>query len=149
MNPGVAVVIGCIFALVATVLAFLYIMPEKKRKNLNPFFQKIADILNFKQLLIEKVLKALYVFNTFAVIFGGFFMLFSGNRNYYYDSFQSLALYGLLMMILGPIVVRLTYEGLMLFILLVKNTIEINKKLSAPEQAEPQKAESDSFGLEG
>lgn len=105
-------------------------LPEKKRKDLSPFLQKLSDILNFKQLLIEKILKALYVFLTCCCIFNGFFMIFSKNWG------QSYALPGFLLMLFGPIIVRLLFEGLMLSILLVKNTIEINKKIPAPEKAE-------------
>ena len=36
---------------------------------------------------------------------------------------------GLLVMILGPIVERLMFEACMMFVLLVKNTMEIKKKL--------------------
>ena len=40
---------------------------------------------------------------------------------------------GLLMMILGPIIIRLAYEFIMMFILLVKNVIQINNKLKGDE----------------
>lgn len=40
--------------------------------------------------------------------------------------------YGLLLMILGPIVVRLIFEFLMMALLLVKNVISINNKMRAP-----------------
>ena len=43
-------------------------------------------------------------------------------------------------MILGPIVLRITYEFMMLAILLVKNVIDINKKLPAPEAPVAPKA---------
>ena len=38
---------------------------------------------------------------------------------------------GVLRMVLGPVMLRLSYEGIMMFLLLVKNTAEINQKLSA------------------
>ena len=38
-------------------------------------------------------------------------------------------------MIGGPIVIRIAYEILMMFILLVKNTMEINKKMPAATEA--------------
>ncbi len=37
--------------------------------------------------------------------------------------------YGLLLMILGPIALRLAYEMILMLIIAVKNIIEINKKL--------------------
>ena len=94
-----------------------------------------AFILNFKTLFIEKILKALYVFATaFALIFG-FLMLFSFVKvGGYWGTASTIhwyGYYGLLIMIGGPIAIRLTYEVIMLFILLVKNVMDINKKLSA------------------
>lgn len=40
-------------------------------------------------------------------------------------------LYGLLIAIVGPFAVRLVYEGLIMGLLLVKNVIQINKKLKS------------------
>ena len=45
---------------------------------------------------------------------------------------QSTFLYGLGIMLLGPLVLRVTYEFVMMAILLVQNVIGINRKLKAP-----------------
>ena len=124
----VAFIIGGILAVAGTVLAMIFITPEKRRGTLPGFLRVVADIFNFKFLILEYILKALYILETLACILIGFFMLFSGVR-FFGGGFYSFALYGVMLMILGPIVVRLLYEGIMLFILLVKNTMEINKKL--------------------
>ena len=138
----VAEIIGIVVAIAGTVLAFIFLLPEKKRTSLNKFFQVIADIFNFKILFIEKILKALYIFVTLFCVVCGFFMLFSGERLSSFwgeGSFKSFALQGLILMIFGPIVVRVTYELLMLIILLVQNVISINKKIPEPvKEAAPQ-----------
>ena len=77
----VAEIIGIVVAIAGTVLAFIFLLPEKKRTSLNKFFQVIADIFNFKILFIEKILKALYIFVTLFCVVCGFFMLFSGERH--------------------------------------------------------------------
>lgn len=69
------------------------------------------------------MLQALYIFATAFVILSGFFMLFQTTYGHW------LGGYGLLTMILGPIVIRLVYELLMMMVLLVKNVIAINNKL--------------------
>ena len=43
--------------------------------------------------------------------------------------------YGLLLIVFGPIIVRIIYEALVMFVLLVKNTIQINNKLKSQEEA--------------
>ncbi len=128
MPISVAYILGAIFAIGATVCAFIFILPEKKVAKLPKFLRIVADILNFKDLLLEKIMRVLYVFATAYCLLSGFFMLMSG---YYsmWGGFQSSAPQGLLVMLVGPIAVRLAFEGIMMFILLVKNTIEINKKM--------------------
>lgn len=130
-------VIGIVLAVVATVAICILVMPKSKREQLTGFLAKLHDIVNFKSLIIEKILKVLYVFFSCAAILVGFFEIFAGVP----------FLLCLAIIVLGPIVIRLIYEGLMLFIICVQNVIEINKKLDGglaqrPEQpalpAEPK-----------
>ena len=119
-------VIAVILAITATVLAFIFIVPDKRRKKLNKFGKFIHDTLNFKYLIIEKILQALYIFFTvghsdrllYAVYCNGRM----ARRQYMVGG------YGILL-IFGPIVIRLFYEFVIMFVLLVKNVIKINSKL--------------------
>ncbi len=125
------VVLGLITAVAATVLAFIFILPEKKRAKLPKILKIVSDILNMKQLFIETFFRALYILSSFACVFVGVFMLFGFDvySGRYYNHTSWYGGWGLLIAILGPVVVRIVFEGIMMFILLVKNTIEINKKL--------------------
>ena len=129
MPSGISIV-AAVLALVLTVLAFIFIVPEKRREKMKGFGRFLHDTVNFKYLVVEKILQAFYIFSTVLVILTGFFMLFITVDSYWGDS-QWLGGYGLLVMIVGPIVLRLVYELLMMGILLVKNVISINKKLGA------------------
>lgn len=120
---GALSVVATILAIVVTVLAFIFIVPEKRREKLNAFGKFLHDTCNFKYLVVEKILQALYIFATAVVILNGFFMLFTVVYG------QWLGGYGILVMILGPIVIRLVYELLMMVIILIKNVISINNKL--------------------
>lgn len=114
-----------IISIILTILLAILVVPEKRRNGLPKFFQVIHNICNFKGLLLEKVLKILYIFSTINVMLTGIFTWFSGGYN-----FGMTFLTGLLILVLGPILVRLAYEFLMLFVLLVKNVIQINNKLN-------------------
>lgn len=114
-----------IISIVLTILLLVLVVPEKKREGLPKFFQVVHDICNFKGLLLEKVLKVFYIFTTICVMLVGIFTWFSGGYN-----FGMTFLIGLLILILGPILVRLVYELMMLFDLLVENVIQINNKLN-------------------
>ena len=122
-DPTPFLIISIVAAFIATILLFILVLPDKKRANLNGFFKGIADIFNFRTLLIEKIVKFLYTFTTIAAVLFGFFMLFMQEFG------RSLALYGLLVMFISPIAIRLMFEITMMAILLVKNVIEINNKL--------------------
>ena len=125
---GAFSVIGGILAVVATVLAYVFIVPENRREKLNAFGKFLHDTCNFKYLIAEKILQALYIFFTADMIILGFFMLFAAPKDFFGDR-HWLGGYGILVMVLGPIVIRLVYELLMMAVLLLKNVISINNKL--------------------
>ncbi len=122
-NPAPFLIVSIILAIIGTVLAFIFLLPESKRPKLNSFFKSLADIFNFKSLLIEKILKFTYILATLFAILYGFFMLFMQTYG------QSMALAGILVIIFAPIAIRLTYEITMMFVIMLRNVIEINKKL--------------------
>ena len=125
---GIFTIVGGILAIVATVLAYVFIVPEKRREKLNAFGKFLHDTCNFKYLIVEKILQALYIFFTADMIILGFFMLFAAPKDYFGNR-HWLGVYGILTMILGPIMIRLVYELLMMAVLLLKNVISINNKL--------------------
>ena len=96
-------------------------------QKLGRFGKFLHDAVNFKFLIVEKILQALYIFVTAYVILCGFFMLFMAPETW--TGRHWLGGYGILLMVLGPIAVRLCYELLMMAVLLLKNVISINRKL--------------------
>ena len=144
MNSGfIAIfVLSILLAITATVLAFIFIVPDKKRQKLGAFGKFLHDTVNFKYLIIEKILQALYIFATSMCILLGFLMLFYVQPGYEYMYYTSPSVwyggYGILLMILGPISIRLSYELIMMAILLVKNVIQINNKLKGDGDTKEQ-----------
>ena len=128
---------GIVLALAATVLLYIFVLPEKKREKLPKLLQMAHDIFNFKGLLLETLIKGVYVLSTVACITVGLCSLLGFNvyESYYSGlKFQWAGGYGLLLMIVGPIVLRILFELVMMFILLGKNTIEINNKLKNKDE---------------
>ncbi len=115
-------IVGLILAIVATVLAYIFIMPKSKVKNLNKFLYFLHNVFTFKTLLVEKIFRALYVSTTIYCIISGFLTLFT--------SFLA----GLLTMVLGPVSVRIVFEMIMMFVMLVQNTNAIRNKLCGEEE---------------
>ena len=120
---GTLGIIAILLAIIATVLAFIFIVPAKRREKMGKFGKFLHDACNFKFLIVEKILQALYIFFTALVILVGFFMLFCSDWSGWMGG------KGILLMILGPVAVRLSYELVMMAVLAVKNIISINSKL--------------------
>ncbi len=144
---SIMTVLGVIATIVATVLLYVKVIPESKRASLPKALAFCHDVFNFKSLLIEKIVRFLYVILTVACVVIGFFMLFSVTSYYnFYGDTQVVWYggYGILLMILGPIALRISFELMMMFILLVKNVIQINNKLGESKAGEEVKI-TDSF----
>ncbi len=132
MSVGVAYVLGILFAIVATVLACIFVWPQKRVPKMNKFMYALHNIVNFKSLMIEKLIKLLYIFSTCMVICIGFFMLFSVEETWTGNVYMGGA--GILLIIIGPIVIRFSYELLMMSIVLVEGVTAIRKKICDDEQ---------------
>ena len=130
-TAGFMNILAIILAIAATVLAFIFIVPSKKREKLGGFMRFLHDFLNFKFLIIEKILQALYILCTAYCICFGVTSLFSFTYyEYWGDSHLSWGGgVGILTLLIGPFIVRLVYEGLMLTLILIKNVIQINNKI--------------------
>lgn len=129
MSNIIFIAISLILAIGATVLAFIFIVPEKQREKLSAFGKFLHDTCNFKYLMVEKILQALYILSTAFVIIFGVFMLFSVRQDYWNGTTWNGGI-GVLLIVLGPILIRLGYELMMMAILLLKNVISINRKLA-------------------
>ena len=146
-TTGLMLFIAIVATIVGTILAYKHIVPEKKRENLNKLGKFLSDVFNFKFLIVEKILQFLYVLSTIACVCTGICMIFgisiytSSWSNETYTTWYGI--YGILLAILGPIAVRISFECLMMFILLVKNVIQINKKLKG--QADDEHYQMPSF----
>ena len=142
---GFAAFLGLVATGVFTFLAYKYIIPENKRAGLNKLGQFLHDVFNFKFLIIEKVLQFFYVLATVACICFGLSMIFGFTAYEWRDKVYTdwYGLYGILAAIVGPIAIRLSYEVIMLGLLLVKNVIQINRKLK--DQAEDEEYQVPAF----
>lgn len=140
LSQGLVVgeIVALLAAILLTILLLILVVPEKRRAHLPGFFRGLSDIFNFKGLLIEQIVKALYIFLTlFSIGMGIALLVWAGGNVATGIALQIPAgdvtgwaiVTGLMLILLGPIAIRLVFEGLMLAILLVRNTIQINGKL--------------------
>lgn len=135
MDYDVLIIVFGVLALILTILCMIFITPRSRKPYLNGFFQWLHGVFNFDALLIDKILKFLYIFSTFAVIFLGFLGVIEGFEVLNYTG--EVLLIGLLVLILGPFVVRLVYEMMMMFVIMVKHVAEINRKVKDENPGSP------------
>ena len=120
-----------IWTVIAFVIAIatgimIYFMFVKDNKPVSKNLQKLKDLLDFKTMLIEPILKIAYIIATvFVILFS--FGLISIN----FVSF-------LMALILGPIGIRIVYELMMINIMIWKNTKEINNNIKVKNNALPK-----------
>ena len=130
------IIIGIVLAVAATIFICVRVLPKKYDGRLDSkFLQFLHDFFNFKTFYIEALTKFILVLLTCLCIFVGFLLMFGKFEYYGYFGMtftQSTFLYGLGIMLLGPLVLRVTYEFVMMAILLVQNVIDINRKMKAP-----------------
>lgn len=110
-------IIAFIISIAAGILIYYLFLKDTKPVSEN--VQKLKDILNFKTMIIEPILKIVYLITTIFIILYSF-------------SFIAInfAVF-LVLLILGPIVIRISYEIALILVMIWKNTKEINENLKA------------------
>ncbi len=109
-------IVSLILAIIGAIIAyFLFVKPEKKYPN--KFVNWLRSFLNFNEMLIEPILKITYIFVTVYVVLTSFSLI-----SYSFLSFLEY-------LVLGVLMVRVSYEAIMILISIWKNTKEINKKM--------------------
>lgn len=136
MSPEVALIIGAIAGVAAIILLYVKVLPKNADGNLNnSFLQFLHNYFHFKKLYIEAVLKFIFTLLTVFSMTIGFFMLFS-RLDYGWGYSQSFFWVGFSLLVFAPIGLRITYELLLMTILLVQNVIDINRKMGGAPKKE-------------
>jgi len=108
--------IAAIIALVGGILLyFLFVKAKEEPKG--KFLKWLKDFLAFRIMWIEPILKVVYYVATIFVMLFSFSFLSLGGTG---------VLMWLMMLVLGPIVIRLGYEFTMMFIMIWRNTKDIS-----------------------
>lgn len=124
-------VVALILAIIGGILVYFLFIRNKNLK-LSAGLKKLRDLLDFKIMVIEPILKILYLIMTIFVILASF--------GFITINFLSFIL-GLL---LGPVIVRLIYEASLMLVMIWKNTrIIADNTAKTKENPEKKKKEDD------
>ena len=112
---GVWILIASILAIIGGILVY-FLFVKAKTEPKGKFGKWLKDFLSFKVMWLEPILKVLYYIGTIFIILFSF-------------SFLALGGAGILpfffCLILGPVLVRVTYEFTMMFVMIWRNTRDI------------------------
>ena len=141
----ISVILTIAATIALTALALIFIVPENKNIKFGKFGKLLHDFLSVKHLLIEYILKGIYVLATVFCVAYGVFMNILPEFAIRFDPFKfgvgwggpEGILVGILFVVVGPLVVRVIYEIAMLFVLLVKNTMDIRNRICNRDDESP------------
>ena len=123
-------VVSLILAIIGGVLVYFLFIKGKDLK-LSVGLSKLRDLLDFKIMLIEPILKILYLVITIFVILISF--------NFITTNFLAF----LLALTLGPVIVRIIYEASLMLVMIWKNTKVIADNTSKSKEKEEKKKKSE------
>ena len=109
-------IVSLVLGIVGAILGyFMFVRTEKKYPN--KFVNWLRDFLDFKEMLIETILKITYMFLAIFITLASF------------DLIRFDFLMFVLTLVLGNLILRVTYESIMVLLGIWKNTKEINAKI--------------------
>ncbi len=133
-------VVAGVLALIGACAAAYFFLRQPNRGQYTGWMKRIAAHVNFDRYIIPMILKFLYVFSVLYAVLNGLVTLFA-------TSFWA----GLLMIVLGPIGVRIAYELIMMLFSIHDNILETNRLLRggaqprSAVQPQPQQAQQPQY----
>lgn len=121
---GIWMIISAVLAICGAIALYFTFLSKKNDGRFKKFWGCMYDFLTFKKMLIENLLKILYLACALFVTLSSF--------GYIGQSF--IAFIGTL--VLGNLVVRLCYEFSLVLLLICRNTTEMNAKLAKANKEE-------------
>ncbi len=108
-----------ILAIVGGICLYIFFLSPKKEIK-NKFLNWLKRFLNFDVMLLEFILKVVYIASALFITVWPLALIFMSPLGF---------LAALLTIVLGNIGLRVTYEFMLMLIMLCKNTSEINRKI--------------------
>lgn len=115
---GIWAIISAVLAVVGGIALYFTFLSKSSCEKFKGFVRWIYDFLSFKKMLIEGLLRILYLIFTLFVTLVSF--------GFMGQSFLAF----IVTLVLGNLSVRIVYEFLLITLVICRNTTEINSKLN-------------------
>lgn len=116
-SSAVWIIISMVLAVVGGIVLYFTFLKKDNEGKYTGFLGWMYDFLTFKKLTIESVLKILYLICALFITLSSFAMISV--------SFLTFLVY----FVVGNLVARISYELILVRLIICRNTTEINKKL--------------------
>ena len=129
-------IVTAVLSLVVALILFFGLVIRKKDPE-SGFAKWWKEFLNFRKIWIAGIMKFVYIFGSLLCIFGGIALMIYG----FWEGREPgvMILVGLGVMIVGPILLRLTFEMTMLFVSVWENTADIRGAVVGARQRVEEK----------
>ena len=116
-SSAIWIIVSLVLAIVGGIVLYFTFLKKDNEGKYTGFLGWMYDFLTFKKLTIENVLKILYLICAIFITLSSFSMISV--------SFLAFLLY----LVVGNLVARVSYELILVKLIICRNTTEINKKL--------------------
>lgn len=124
------IIISVVVAVIGGITLYFTFLSKKNEGKYKGFTGWMYDFLSFKKMVIENILKILYLICAIYITLSSFALISS--------SFLAFLLY----LVLGNLIVRISYELLLVVLVICRNTTDISKKLDKKELVDKKEDEN-------
>lgn len=121
---AVWVIISLVLAVVGGIVLYFTFLSKKNEGNYTGFLGWMYDFLTFKKMVIENILKILYLIIAMFITLSSFSVIST--------SFLAFIVY----LVVGNLIARIGYELFLVVLIICRNTTEISKKLDKNNDSE-------------
>ena len=146
MNGGIFLIGAAILAVNVGVVLFVTFMSKKHEGKHQGFLEKVYNFLNFNRFYAENLVRLLYVIAVCVLVLVGIALMLLG-----LDAHASAIFWmGAGLLVLGNLAARICCELVMMFIILCRKTVSVDRRLSKIEgafTAEPEIEDDDAAAM--
>lgn len=113
-------IVSIVVAIIGGIFIYYTLLTKDNEKKCTGFMKWLFQFATFKKLILEDILKILYIIVAIYITLSSFGLISSGFTLF------------LVQLILGNIVARIIFEFSLIMLTICKNTTEINDKLNRP-----------------
>ena len=129
VNGTALLAAAAILAVIAGIVLFLTFLNKKHEGKYHGFWGKLYNFLNFNRFYAEGIVRFLYVITVCVLVLVGVAQMILGLLN----GFSAVFWLGAGLLVLGNLAARICCELVMMFIILCRKTVSIDRRLSKME----------------